>query len=361
MAEISGQVDERFVGLRDQLASSLDSGADVGASVAMTIDGELVVDLWGGYADEAKTQPWQQDTITNVWSTTKTMMFLVCLTLIERGELDPDRPVADYWPEFAANGKAEVTVAHLMSHSSGLSGWEEPITLADLEDFEKCSSLLAAQAPWWPPGTASGYHALNQGYLLGEVVRRITGVTLGSYFASEIAGPIGADFHIGTGPEHFDRISNVIPPPPLDPASFADNPPPMALKTLVNPMIDASHVWTAGWRQAEIGAANGHGNARSVALLQSIVANGGTSQGLQLLSEATIDRIFQERTNGVDLVLGIQQRFGLGYGLLGDEFPPLAGSRVCFWGGYGGSIIFVDVDRRVTFAYMMNKMQQGTI
>ena len=170
-------------------------------------DGETVVDIWGGTIDDDGT-PWAEDTIINVWSTTKTMTFLTALLLADRGELDFHAPVARYWPEFAANGKEAIEVRHLMAHTAGLSGWEEPIEEADLYDWEKATSLLAAQAPLWEPGTASGYHALTQGYLVGEVIRRVTGgTTVGQLFAKEIAGPLGADFHIGTGPEHDHRVA----------------------------------------------------------------------------------------------------------------------------------------------------------
>src|SRR5204862_8128835 len=175
----------------------LDSEADLGASLAVTIDGEMVVDVWGGWADEARTVPWAENTITNVFSTTKTMTALAALVLIDRGELDLDATVATYWPEFAARGKAGIKVRHPLSHTSGVSGWDQPITLEDLYDWGNSTALLAAQAPWWEPGTASGYHMLNYGHLIGEVIRRITRQRLGKFFAAHLAAPLGADFHIG--------------------------------------------------------------------------------------------------------------------------------------------------------------------
>ncbi len=366
MSEVHGVCDERFDALADMLSERLDSGDDLGASVALTIEGEMVVDIWGGWSDEEKTAPWQADTITNVWSITKTMTSLCALTLVERGELDLFAPVARYWPEFAANGKEAVEARHLLAHTSGLAGWEKPVELPDIYDWDKSVAMLAAQAPWWEPGSASGYHSLNQGHLVGEVIRRITGKSLGAFFAEEIAVPLGADFHIGLDPAHFDRVSNVVRPPPhpLDLASLtgSNN---ISIKTFTGPLIDAAHSWRAEWRQAEIGAANGHGNARSVAHIQSIVANGGELPGLRLLSPATIGLIFQEQSNGVDLVLNLPVRFGIGYGLVNETVPHINRGRpdgnVCFWGGWGGSSVIVDVDRRMTFAYVMNKMDAGLL
>ncbi len=214
MAEVHGTCEARFEAVRRTLADQLESGADLGASVAVLLHGEPVVDIWGGWADAEKTRPWERDTITNVWSTTKTMTFLVALMLHDRGQLDFHAPVATYWPEFAANGKASIEVRHVMGHTAGLSGWDEPITPEDLADWEKCTAALAAQAPWWEPGTASGYHALTQGYLIGEIVRRITGDSIGTFFAREVAKPLEADFFIGLPASEDHRVSNVIPPPP---------------------------------------------------------------------------------------------------------------------------------------------------
>src|SRR5271165_4775643 len=221
---VGGFAQERFAAVRDAFAANLASGADVGACFAATVDGETVVDLWGGFADEAGTRPWERDTLVNVYSTTKTMTALTALMLADRGELDFDAPVARYWPEFAANGKARVKVSHLMSHSAGLSGWRERLKTEDLYDWEKMTSLLAAQAPLWEPGTASGYHVVTFGFLVGEVVRRITGKSLGTVFREEIAEPLGADFHIGLPASEDSRVAEIVPwvlpqsPAPQSPA-----------------------------------------------------------------------------------------------------------------------------------------------
>ncbi|HEY8761957.1 MAG TPA: serine hydrolase domain-containing protein, partial [Candidatus Dormibacteraeota bacterium] len=183
MAEVQGTCDARFASVRSAFEEQLESGEELGASIAIVVDGAPVVDMWGGWSDPERTRPWEKDTITNVWSTTKTMTALAALVLVDRGELDVHEKVAKYWPEFGANGKQDIEVRHLLSHTSGVSGWAQPVVVEDLYDWEKSTAMLAAQAPWWEPGTASGYHALNQGHLVGEVVRRITGRTLGAFFA----------------------------------------------------------------------------------------------------------------------------------------------------------------------------------
>jgi CubicO group peptidase (beta-lactamase class C family) len=358
---LGGTCSARFDPLRELFAAKLDSGEDLGASLAVNIDGEMVVDLWGGWADEARTAPWTENTIANIFSTTKAMTSLAALVLVDRGELDLDATVARYWPEFAANGKAGVKVRHLLSHMSGVSGWEQPITLEDVYDWDKSTALLAAQAPWWEPGTASGYHMLNYGHLIGEVIRRITGQRLGEFLAAQVAGPLGADFHIGLSPSEFHRVANLVPPPaePTDPSSLMGqavaDPNSVAFKTWTNPPdVPPERSWTEGWRRADIGAANGHGNARSLARLQSAVACGGVVDGVRLLSPQTIDRIFEVQSNGIDLVIGAPSKWGVGYSLAPE-------GRVCVFGGTGGSLVAIDVDRRITFAYVMNKMASGAI
>jgi CubicO group peptidase (beta-lactamase class C family) len=362
MADLQGHNEPRFDALRAALQHNVDSGAELGASMVVDIDGERVVDLWGGFRDAERTTPWDEHTITNVWSSTKTVTSLAALMLADRGELDVHAPVAEYWPEFAANGKQDIPVRHLLSHSSGVSGLEQPAVVEDLYDWEKSTARYAAQAPWWEPGTASGYHALNFGHLIGEVVRRITGKGLKQFVAEEIAGPLGADFQIGAVESDWGRIADVIPPPPLPfdlEALGADSP---VVKTFTGPPAIAEAANTPGWRGADIGGANGHGNARSVARMLSAVARGGEVDGVRLLSPQTIELIFDEQVHGVDLVLGVPLRFGIGYGLPErDTIPWIPDGRICFWGGWGGSMIIMDLDRRMTISYMMNLMGPGII
>ena len=362
MAEIQGVCADQFGAVRAALERNLDSGEELGASLVLDIDGDIVIDMWGGFTDQARTIPWTEHTITNVWSSTKTVTSLAALMLADRGELDVDAPVAKYWPEFGARGKQDICVRQLMSHSSGVSGLDQPARVEDLYDWTGSTSRMAGQAPWWEPGTASGYHALNYGHLVGEVVRRISGKTLKQFVADEIAGPLGADFQIGAAESDWGRIADVVPPPPLPFDLAALGPDSPAVRTLTGPVAAAEEANTPGWRRADIGAANGHGNARSVARVMSVVARGGQVDGVRLLGGDTIDLIFREQLNGIDLVLGLPLRWGIGYGLPRlDILPWIPDEKICYWGGWGGSMIVMDVGRRMTISYMMNKMGPGII
>jgi CubicO group peptidase (beta-lactamase class C family) len=365
--DIGGFCHDRFDLVRQAFEANFDparSFHDIGASVAVTLEGELVVDLWGGTVDtdnaasgDATGAPWERDTIVNVWSNTKTVSALACLMLADQRELDLYAPVAKVWPEFAANGKAGVLVRHVMSHTAGLPSWDPPITREVLYDWEQATERLAAMEPWWEPGTASGYHAATQGYLEGELVRRVTGQTIGQFVAAEITGPLGVDFHIGTGAEHDGRIGHVIPPTSRpetpEPGSVAER----AARGLPLSAADAN---TLEWRRAEIPAAGGHGNARSLAQIHAPMACGGTAHGVTLLSAAGADPVFDEQWNGEDQILGVTLRHGIGFGLP-SELLPLPNARSCYWGGWGGSITLVDIDARMTFSYVMNRMGDGTL
>ncbi len=362
MSDVSGSCDARFEPVRDALAEQLESGAELGASIVVDIDGDTVVDIWGGWRDAAHRSPWTENTITNVWSTTKTVTNLAALMLVDRGQLDPYAPVARYWPEFAENGKEHIEVRHILSHTSGVSGWEAPFALEDMYDWDFSTKRLASQKPWWEPGTASGYHASNQGHLVGELVRRVTGKPLKTFVADDIAGPLGADFQIGAVESDWERIAPVVPPPPLpfDIAALDPNSP--VYKTFTGPATDAAAANTPGWRRADMGAVNGHGNARSVARILKALALGGAVDGVRLLSPDTIGVIFDEQSHGPDLVLGISLRFGIGYALPETETAPyVPQGRACYWGGWGGSFILMDLDNRTTISYMMNKMAPGII
>ena len=362
--DISGNCAARFSAVKDAFAANFAVNGDIGACAALVMNGELMVDLWGGHLDAARSDPWQRDTLINVFSTTKTMSCLALLVLASRGLVDVDAPVEKYWPEFSANGKGNVLVRHLLSHTAGLPGWEQRIEATDLYDWNKVTSLLATQSTWWEPGTRSGYHGITQGNLVGEVVRRVDGRSVGQFFAQEIAGPMGADFHIGLGAEHDVRVARVIPPAPPR-AGSVDSAAQLNRQSIpyraANPRLLAEQSWEIPWRRAEIPAAGGHGNARSVALAQAAVSHGGSLNGVELLSAKTVERIFDVQSAGRDLVLGVGLTFGVGYGLNSPRNPISPNARVCYWGGWGGSLVVNDVDAGFTLAYVMNRMGDGTV
>ncbi|MFE2537092.1 serine hydrolase domain-containing protein [Streptomyces sp. NPDC059371] len=345
MADIQGSYDDLFIAVPRALSTMLDEG-DAGASVAVFVDGEPVVDVWGGFTDADRTNPWQRDTITNVWSVTKTMTTLCALILVDRGELDLDAPVGHYWPGFARAGKEKVLVRHLLAHTAGLPDWDGPIE--DLYDWPSATARLEAQTPQWEPGGAAGYHSLTQGFLVGEVVRRITGVSLGEFFAREVAGPLDADFHIGLSAEDDHRVALTIPPSGQDEDYTASAPGGTA------PVTSAARVRvrdgnSVAWRRAEIPAASGYGNARSVALVQSVMACGGALGGTRLLSPAGCELARQEQFRGEDRRLGMPVRWGLGYGLFDTGLG---------WGGWGGSLVVVDPEQRMAVAYVTHQMRE---
>ena len=213
--KIHGFCEPRFEVVKDVFSRNFEEEMEVGASFAATINSKYVIDIWGGFKDEERTQPWEKDTICNVYSTTKVPTVLCSMICVDRGLLDLDEKVATYWPEFAQNGKENILVRHLLSHTSGLAGIEETVPSNVWYDWEKVIKLLAAQKPWWEPGTKSGYHAITHGFLLGELVRRATGKTLGKFFMEEIAAPLNIDFHIGLAEKHLPRVSRLIPPAPV--------------------------------------------------------------------------------------------------------------------------------------------------
>ena len=246
-----------------------------------------------------------------------------------------------------------------MAHSAGLSGWVERVTTEDLYDWDKVTALLAAQAPLWQPGSAPGYHAITQGYLVGEVVRRITGKSIGTVFREEIAAPLGADFHIGLPASEDGRVAELLPPPPGQGAGEGRQTDIQKI-TFNNPVIDVSATRTRGWRGAEIPAAGGTGNARSVAEIHVILANGGVAKGKRFLSEAGCRKALELQIEGKDLMLGTQARFGMGFGLGGGAVPLPNPQDSLYWGGYGGSLVIIDMKARTTFGYAMNKMAGTT-
>jgi CubicO group peptidase (beta-lactamase class C family) len=355
--EIHGFCDEQFEPVKKVFAENFKSGLDVGASLAITIKGKYVMDIWAGYSDEAQTHPWQQDTIVNVYSTTKVMTALCVLMLVDRNLIDLDAPVANYWPEFKQAGKEEIPVRYLLSHTAGLPGFDQRIQPETLYDWDRCTSLLAAQKPWWEPGTKSGYHSITFGYLLGELTRRVTGKSLGTFFRDEVAIPLKADFHIGLSEEHDARVGELIPPiPPAPQNNGRIDPNSIPMRVFSNPVLTSKETLTREWRAAEIPASNGHGNARSIARVGSALACGGELNGVRLLSLNSIEKAIEEQSYNTDLALSVPIRFGLGFGLVSKEMPISTNLRSFYWGGWGGSHLTMDLDAKMSWGYAMNRM-----
>ena len=360
---IHGHCDERFTAVRTAFEENFRDRAELGAAVSVSVGGETVVDLWGGWADAARTRPWERDTLVNVWSTTKGPTALCAHVLADRGLLDLDAPVAVYWPEFAAAGKEKVLVRHLLSHRAGLSGLREPHSLAELCDWDLTTERLAATEPWWEPGTVSGYHAFTYGFLVGEVVRRVSGLRPGAFLEREVTGPLGIDFTIGLPEKDAGRAAELVHPPVVsssEQAAIFAQLTPAALAALTNPVAGAAEANTPEWRAAEIPAANGHGTARAVAALYGIFAGRGCYGGLRVLSPEAAERVREGQGSCRDLVLGIglgnDTELGLGLWLSGAEGSYGPNPRAFGHDGFGGSCGLADPESGVSLGYVMNRM-----
>ncbi|MEU1408919.1 serine hydrolase domain-containing protein [Streptomyces sp. NPDC005728] len=363
-AQVHGHCDARFAAVREAFEENFRERGELGAAVAVTVDGATVVDLWGGWADAARTRPWERDTPVNVWSTTKGPVALCVHLLADRGLLDFDRPVAAYWPEFAAAGKEQVLVRHLLSHRAGLSGLREPHSVEQLYDWELTTGRLAATEPWWEPGTRSGYHALTYGFLVGEVVRRVSGLRPGAFLEREVTGPLGVvDFTIGLPEKESGRTAELVHPRAVDTSEQArifGQLTPAALAALANPLVGAAQANTPEWRAAEIPAANGHGTARAVAALYGVFAGRGSYGGRRLLSPEAAERVREGQGSCRDLVLGAgfesETEIGLGLWLSGANGSYGPNPRAFGHDGFGGSCGLADPEAGLSLGYAMNRM-----
>ncbi|MEU5434285.1 serine hydrolase domain-containing protein [Streptomyces sp. NPDC020719] len=360
---VHGHCDARFSAVRTAFEENFRHRAELGAAVTVLADGEPVVDLWAGWADTARTRPWERDTVVNVWSTTKGVTALCAHLLADRGLLDLDAPVAAYWPEFAAAGKDSVRVRHLLAHRAGLAGLREPHTLAGLCDWELTTARLAATEPWWEPGTRSGYHAFTYGYLVGEVIRRVTGLLPGAFLRQEITGPLGIDFTVGLAGKEAGRAAELVQPPVAENSELAElfaKLEPVAEAALGNPFVGADEANSPEWRAAEIPAANGHGTARAVAALYGILARGGRCGERQVLSPEAAERVREGQGRCRDLVIGAgiphETELGLGLWLSGPDGSYGPNPRAVGHDGFGGSCGLADPEAGISLGYVMNRM-----
>jgi CubicO group peptidase (beta-lactamase class C family) len=361
---IEGACDQRFETVREAFVKNFSTFGETGAAVAVMLDGRPVVDLWAGHVDAARTRPWERDTIVNVYSTTKGMTAICAHRLVEQGRLDLDAPVARYWPEFAQGGKAALPVRYLLDHRAGLPAIAQPLPPTAVYEWETMTAALAAQEPWWEPGAKHGYHALTYGWLVGEVVRRITGKSLGTFFREEVAGPLGVDFHIGLAAEHDARVAPMIALPPTPEqmdlmAEILKDADSMLAKVFVNPPILFDTANMREWRAAEVPAANGHTNARALARVYGALARGGALAGVRVLSSESIARALALQSDGWDAVLPLYTRFSLGFMLSTPDEKMGPNPRTFGHGGMGGSMAFADPDARIGFGYVINEMHTG--
>ncbi|MDO8838912.1 MAG: serine hydrolase domain-containing protein [Parvibaculum sp.] len=357
---IGGTCDPRFAPVREAFIGNFRERSEPGGAVALMVEGRLVADLWGGWRDAARQNPWARDTLVNFFSVGKAFTSLVALRLVERGLLDLDAPAATHWPEFAAAGKERITLRHILAHQAGLPAIREPLPDGAMFDWPRMTAALAAQTPWWEPGTAHGYHVNTFGYLAGELVRRAGGRTLGQILRDEVAGPLGADIHIGLPQTEHSRCAEFLWPSVEipRPETSLDDDALMKWNTYWNPpgISGAGWVNSSEWRTAEIPSTNGHGTARGIARIYAALANGGAIDGVEILSPAMLTEATTEQSFGRDRILDRESRFALGFQLPQAE-RRLGPNDVAFGHfGAGGSLGFCDPQARVAFAYVTNDM-----
>ena len=383
---VEGYCDPRFQAVRDQFAQALASGFDTGASVAVEHQGEMVVNLWGGYKDREKTDPWSDDTLINVFSTTKAITATCFLQLVERGKVDLDALVGDYWPEYACNGKEKTRVSDFLCHRAAMHGFQGGVPQFDYRHWDQWTEALAQQRPFREPGTTQGYHALTYGWLVGELIRRIDGRSVGQYFHEEIAEPFNLDFKIGLGDQDIQRCGDILVDPQPTPwvlmaiAIAPDFVLPKSLRSLKSFLrmgdlkvafaskaaqlggTNTREMNTREWREAEIPSANGHGTAESLAKLFGILSSGGERDGKRIISTETLKLALTPLSEGPDtVILGEPIRFGVGYDL-GLGITTIRGtphpSRIFGHCGVGGTVAFGDPETGLGYGFLCNRMHK---
>lgn len=369
--EIHGWCAPKFAPVKDAFLANFREANELGAAVSVYVGGEPVVDIWAGSVDSKFSAPWQENTLANVFSTTKGIVSALALRLVAEGKLSLERPVADYWPEFARQGKGGIPVKWLLSHRAGLPAIREILPDPAIYDWDLMVEKLAAEAPWWEPGTQHGYHPITFGWLIGEVIRRAGGASVGRLVHEAFANPLGLDLHIGVPQAEQHRIARISRPAPdptnLEAAGFMQkmmaDPAGITARAFANPMSIATGSNTVEWRSAEIPAANGHATARAVARFYAALACGGTLDRVEILPRDILKYCWDEQSSGTDAVLGIGTRFSYGWMLsqnrLHAAFGP--GRRSFGHPGAGGSVGMADPDREIAIGYVMNRMGAGIL
>jgi CubicO group peptidase (beta-lactamase class C family) len=358
---VGGSVETGFEPVREAFAANFERHGEVGAACCIHVHGRRVVDLWGGVTTPGGSEPYTADTLQMVWSTTKGVVAMAAHMLAQEGRLDFDAPVTDYWPEFAAEGKAGIPVRWLFCHRSGLAAVDRPLDLADVIAWEPCADALAAQRPLWEPGTAHGYHTWTFGWLAGEIIRRAAGVSVGRFVAERLAKPLQAEFWIGLPQSLNSRVAPVLPPHPLAPGTPPDpytvrmtDPNSLTYRAWANPAVRPAAYNEYPFRAAEVPAGNGIGSARAISRLYAACL--GEIDGVRLLGAETLKSATKTQARGEDLVQGFDTHYGTGF-QLDYPFRPMAGPGSFGHYGSGGSVGFAHQELGVSFGYVMNQMR----
>ena len=379
---IKGYCDPKFQKVYDIFLDAITSGFETGASLAIEYQGEMIVNLWGGYQDAKKTKAWEEETLVNVFSVTKGVTATCISRLIDQGQLDPNKRVGHYWPEYSCNGKENTKVSDLLCHRASMFGFKDGIPSGSFQDWDKFTHALQIQPPYRKPGTSQGYHALTFGWLVGELIRRVDGRTVGSYFKEEIADPLNIDFHIGLAESEFERCADMLMLSMENiklPGEFLKYVPnfflPQTLKNFKAALLsgdfkeafqeregdDDNYINSHDWRLAEIPSANGHGTAKSLATLFGILSNGCERDGVSIMSEASLQLAITPHSSGPDSVLfGAPIKFGLGYELaqgiatVGNISPTL-NNKMFGHAGVGGAVAFGDPEKGVGYGFICNQ------
>ena len=379
---IKGYCDPKFQKVYDAFSNAITSDFETGAALAIEHQGKIITNLWGGYQDLNKTKEWEEDTLVNVFSVTKGVTATCISRLIDQGKLDPNKSVGDYWPEYSCNGKEDTKVSDLLCHRAAMFGFKDGIPLGSFQDWDKFTQSLQMQAPYRKPGISQGYHALTFGWLVGELIRRVDGRTVGAYFKEEIADPLDIDFHIGLAESEFERCADMLMLPRENiklPGEFLKYVPnfflPQKLKNFKAALLSGdfkeafqerdedndNYVNSHDWRMAEIPSANGHGTAKSLATLYGILSNGCSRNGVSIMSEASLQDAITPHSSGPDSVLfGAPIKFGLGYELaqgiatVGNISPTL-NNQMFGHAGVGGAVAFGDPERGIGYGFICNQ------
>ena len=355
--EISGFVAPGFDAVRNCFISNFerdDHYKEIGAGFSVYLSGECVVDLYGGFADKARTRPWRADTTANIWSATKGLAAIAVAVLVDRGLIDYGEKVGTYWPEYACKGKEDTTVSQVLSHQAGLPGFVGPITLEEFCNWPTVVSRLQSQEPMWDPGTKNSYHAMTFGFLAGEIIRRASGMGIGDFVRETVAIPLDADFYIGLPESEEPRVAEMVPSP-LELELDMTGVPPEALASITNPTMEPGLANRRLWRAAEIPAGNGQATARSLSRVYGAIANKGVLDGRRLLGESAISEMNTVQTERVDISLGVAPFWRNGVsGNINNMYGP--GENTFGHSGWGGAVGCADPDREIGIGYVVNQM-----